>query len=214
MKRSDIFAVLVLGEIVAIFLSFVLRGLEVVFPVPISYLFFSLPILAAIAVFIAYLIGKKIPIIFQFAKFLTVGLANTAVDFGVLNFLMWTTKIYSGKNIILLNSISFLIAVIHSYLWNKLWTFKAKEKTAVAKQFLQFLIISIIGTLLNSGIVYIITTWLSPAAGLSSVSWANAAKLLATGASLVWNFVGYKFIVFKKKEGQQINGGTSNLSQI
>jgi len=213
MKKSDIIAVLILGEIVAVFLSFVLRGLGFIL-FPVWYLFFSLPILALIAVFIAYLIGKKIPIIFQFAKFVTVGLANTAVDFGVLNFLMWTTGIYSGKNIVLLNSVSFLISVTHSYIWNKLWTFRARGKADVAKQFLQFLIVSIIGTLLNSGIVYIITTWLSPVAGLSSVSWANAAKLLATGVSLVWNFVGYKFIVFKKKEEQQANDGTGNLSQI
>jgi putative flippase GtrA len=214
MKKSDIIAVLVLGEIIAVFLGFVARGLELALPFSIGILYFALPILALIAVFIAHLIGKKIPIIFQFAKFITVGLANTAVDFGVLNFLMWTTGVYKGTTVFLLNSASFLVAVIHSYAWNKLWTFKSKEKADVPKQFLQFLIVSIIGLLINGGIVYIITTWLKPMFGLSDVSWANIGKIIATGASLIWNFVGYKFIVFKKKEGQQTNDGTGNLSQI
>lgn len=207
MKKSDIVAVVVLGEILAVFLNFVLKGLEIVFPYPIWILFAALPILALIAVYIAYLIGKKFLIVFQFAKYATVGLANTAVDFGVLNLLMWSTGIYSGKNLFWLNSISFLVAVIHSYVWNKLWTFKAKEKTDAAKQFLQFLVVSIIGVLINSGIVYIITTWVNPMTGKEA--WANLAKLAATIISLLWNFIGYKFIVFKKK-----NDGISNLSQI
>lgn len=205
MKKSDIIATLVLGEIVAIFLIFVLKNLGFTL-FPSWILIFILPILALIAVYIAYLIGKKISVIFQFAKYATVGFANTAVDFGVLNFLMWLTKIYSGKEIFFLNSISFLVAVTHSYAWNKLWTFRAKEKD-ITEQFLQFLAVTLIGLLINGGIVYMITTWLSPMFGLSAIAWANVAKVVATAVSLVWNFIGYKFIVFKKK-----NERTSNLS--
>lgn len=207
MKRSDIVAVVVLGGILAIFLKFILKGLEIVFPYPVWVPFVALPILALIAVYIAYLIGKKFLIVFQFAKYAIVGLANTAVDFGVLNLLMWSTGIYSGKSLILLNSAAFLIAVVHSYIWNKLWTFKAKEKNSAVKEFVQFLVVSIIGTLINSGIVYIITTWVDPMTGKEI--WANIAKGIATIVSLTWNFIGYKFIVFKKKDG-----GISNLSQI
>lgn len=205
MKRSDIISSLILGEIVCVFLFFILRNLGfALFPTWI--LFFVLPVLALIAVYITYLIGKKIPVIFQFGKYATVGFANTAVDFGVLNFLMWLTKIYSGTEIFFLNSISFLVAVSHSYAWNKLWTFKAKEKD-ITEQFLQFVAVTLIGLLLNGGIVYIITTWLSPMFGLSAIVWANVAKVVATAVSLIWNFIGYKFIVFKKK-----NERISNLS--
>lgn len=197
MKRYDVFASLILGEIVAVFLNFILRGLGFNL-FPLWLLFFALPILALLAVFIGWLIGKKIPIIFQFVKYATAGFANTAVDFGVLNLLMWMTNIYSGKTIFLLNSISFLVAVIHSYIWNKFWTFKSTEKN-IAGQFLQFLIVSLIGIVINGAIVYTITTLVSPMFNLSSIAWANSAKVLATIVSLIWNFVGYKFIVFKKK---------------
>jgi putative flippase GtrA len=206
MKKNDIIAVVILGEIVAVFLNFVIKGLNLNFGFPVFILYIALPILALVMNAIFYLIGKRIPIFFQFAKFITVGLANTAVDFGVLNLLMWSSGVYEGKTIILFNVISFLIAAIHSYIWNKLWTFSFKGKSNVANQFLQFIIVSLVGVLINSGIVYIITTWVSSSA--SNGVLVNIAKLVATVVSLIWNFIGYKFIVFKKKDEQP----SSNLS--
>jgi putative flippase GtrA len=87
----------------------------------------------------------------------------------------------------------------NSYLWNKYWTFKKEgsETGQIAREFSQFLAISIVGILLNSGIVYAITTLVSPLFGLSSALLANFAKVLATVVSMVWNFAGYKFFVFK-----------------
>jgi putative flippase GtrA len=207
MKRYDILASLILGEIVAVFLNFVLRGLGFNL-FSLWLLFFILPIIAFLAIFIGWLIGKKIPIIFQFVKYATTGFANTAVDFGVLNLLMWMTGIYSGKTIFLLNSLSFLVAVIHSYIWNRFWTFKSSEKN-VAGQFLQFLIVSLIGIVINGVIVYTITTLVSPMFNLSSVAWANSAKVLATGVALIWNFIGYKLIVFKQKGNVSARGGSA-----
>jgi putative flippase GtrA len=207
MKKSDIMASLVLGLIIGLFLAFILQGFGFGFFSP-WILVLILPILAVIGIFIGEFIGKKIPIILQFVKFIMVGLANTAVDFGILNLLMATTGIYSGTKIFFLNSISFVVSVIHSYFWNKFWTFKAK-KTEATKEFLQFLIVSIIGLLINGGIVYMITTWLKPMFGLKEEYWANAGKVAATAISLIWNFIGYKFIVFKKKNDQ-----SGNLSQV
>ena len=203
MKKADVIASLVLGEIVAVFLVFILRGLNFnLFPLWI--LFIALPTLALIGIYVAFLIGKKISVVFQFAKYATVGFANTAVDFGVLNFLMWLTDIYKGKEIFFLNSISFLLAMTHSYAWNKLWTFRAREKN-VTGQFLQFVGITLIGLLINGIIVYMISTWVSPMLGLSNVAWVNLAKVIATVVSFAWNFTGYKFIVFKKKDGRISN---------
>jgi putative flippase GtrA len=198
MKRGDFIASLILGGIIGLFLAFIMQGFGfglfspwILAPV--------LPVLALIGFVVGDLIGKKIPVILQLIKFIMVGFANTAVDFGILNLLMAMTGIYSGKNIFFLNSISFVVAVIHSYFWNKFWTFKAK-KTEAPKEFLQFLIVSIIGLLINGGIVYMITTWLQPMFGANAVSWANASKIAATAISLIWNFIGYKYIVFKKKD--------------
>jgi putative flippase GtrA len=75
-----------------------------------------------------------------------------------------------------------------------------REKANVVGQFLQFIIISLVGVLINSGIVYIIATWVN--SSTSKEVWVNIAKIVATVVSLIWNFVGYKFIVFKKKNEQ------------
>ncbi len=205
MEKNDLIAVIILGEIIALFLFFILQatgfgGFSLIL------LFVILPALTIIGFYIAHLIGKKILVVFQFAKYAIVGVANTAVDFGVLNLLMWATKIYEGKTIILLNTVSFLVAVVHSYFWNKFWTFrdKKKEKTNNAIQFIQFVVVSLIGTLINSGIVYVVSSLINPACGLSQTAWVNVAKVIATVISLIWNFVGYKLIVFKEiKNGKQ-----------
>lgn len=137
----------------------------------------------------------------QFSKFVVIGFMNTAIDFGVLNLLMWQTGIYRGKWIILLNAIAFAVAVINSYLWNKYWTFRAKEADEpgeIAKEFSQFIMVTLIGLAINTSIVFGVTTFITPFFGLSLELWANLAKAAATGFSLIWNFIGYKFIVFKK----------------
>ena len=133
----------------------------------------------------------------QFSKFIVIGFMNTAIDFAILNFLMWWTGIYSGASIILLNMVSFSIAVFNSYFWNKYWTFRDLDKVE-AKEFSQFILVTLIGLAINSSIVYGVTTLISPMFGISSELWANLAKVVATGFSLIWNFIGYKFIVFNR----------------
>ncbi len=137
-------------------------------------------------------------IVGQLVKFGFVGFLNTAVDFGVLNVLTRLFGIYAGGGVFFLNLVSFSAAVTNSYFWNKYWTFKAGKEGQSAVQFAEFLIVSIIGALINSGILFILTTYISSPAGLSPTLWLNVAKLSATAVSMAWNFVGYKFIVFKK----------------
>lgn len=134
----------------------------------------------------------------QFGKFFIVGILNTGLDFGILNFLMWMTNAYEGQLIVIFNTISFVVAVINSYLLNKYWTFGDKAGSGATTQFAKFLTVSIIGWVLNTGIVYSVTTLVSPIFGLSPALWANFAKAMATGVVLAWNFAGYKLFVFKK----------------
>ncbi len=138
----------------------------------------------------------------QFSKFIIVGGVNTGIDFAILNVLMYLTSINSGPMLFLLNCISFSVAVVNSYYMNRRWTFKEAaaglgDKKATI-QFSQFFVVSIIGIIINGAILTGITTIFAAPFGISDQLWANVAKLFATGASLVWNFVGYKLFVFKK----------------
>lgn len=202
-KKSDVLASLIIGLMVAILfiIAVMIKGYQEKFPFYWS-LIFIVPILCLIGLYLAFLVSKKIKIVFQFTKFVLVGGLNTLIDFGMLNLLMWSTDIYKGSLIIGLNAVSFLTAVTNSYLWNKFWTFKEDreaqvKKESVGKEFSQFIVVSLIGISLNTAIVYLITTFINPIFGLSPVLWANFAKVVATVVSLIWNFIGYKFIVFR-----------------
>jgi len=197
MKRSDIIAILALGEIVAIFLIFVLKNLGY-FPNFIWLLLVVMPIAAFVALALAYFLGKKISVIFQFGKFASVGFANTAVDFGVLNLLIFVSGIAGGIGYSVFKGISFIVATIHSYFWNKFWTFKKKEMKEAEKEFLQFFIVSLIGLGINVGIASLVVIGLGPQWGIASKVWANIGAACGSAIGLIWNFLGYKFIVFKK----------------
>lgn len=140
----------------------------------------------------------RFPILKQLAKFIIVGGINTGIDFFVLNLEMFLTGITSGPSMLLLNSLSFSVATTNSFFMNKHWTFQDKDEKKAGVKFSQFLIVSIIGITINGAVVYLVTSFIDPVFGLSPQLWANVAKLFATGLSLVWNFVGYKFFVFKK----------------
>lgn len=136
-------------------------------------------------------------IIRQFSKFFLVGMLNTGIDFGILNLLMWLFAIYAGSGIIPLKATAFIIANINSYFFNKYWTFKQKQKERIAQEYGKFLIISGIALGIHLAVIYSVTTFVPPIL-MGQKLWANFANILAVGIALTWNFIGYKFVVFKK----------------
>ena len=141
---------------------------------------------------------KKNKTVEQFAKFVVVGVLNTGVDFLILNLEMLFTGINQGPGMFAQNAVSFSVATVNSYFLNKKWSFQDKTTKEQGHQFSQFLIVSIVGLIINSSTVYLITSCIDPLFGISPTLWANLAKAAATGISLIWNFIGYKFFVFKK----------------
>lgn len=133
----------------------------------------------------------------QFSKFVLIGLLNTGIDFGVLNLLMRLFSVYEGSSIIPIKAIAFFIANINSYFCNKYWTFKQKQKEHISQEYSKFLIVSGVALGIHLAIIYSITTFIPPIL-IGEKLWANFANLVAIGLSLIWNFIGYKFIVFKK----------------
>ncbi|MBX4187524.1 MAG: GtrA family protein [Candidatus Doudnabacteria bacterium] len=144
------------------------------------------------------LLQKHRALILQFLRFAVVGVINTAINFAIFNLLIWATGVTKGPMIVPMTGAAFLAANINSYLLNRKWTFKDNSNGEGAKQFSVYLSVSIVGALINIGCVFLLTTYIPPLLGLSEQLWANLANLVATGLSLIWNFVGYKLIVFKK----------------
>jgi putative flippase GtrA len=84
-------------------------------------------------------------------------------------------------------------------LWYLFGLHLSKPSGSSSRQFTAFLIVSIIGLLINSILIAVFSHIFSHGAlaGMNSDSIKNIAKILATVASLVWNFIGYKVAVFK-----------------
>lgn len=80
-------------------------------------------------------------------------------------------------------------------LWQVFGFFKQQVQTQ-QKDYLAFFIVSVIGFLINSLVLYAATTHLILSANAGDN--LNLGKILATICSLVWNFIGYKLFVFKK----------------
>lgn len=197
MKKIDTIISLIIGFLIGIFFFISVRALQL--KIPQSWtLIIIFPFLTPFGLFVASVIGKKVPAIYQMAKFVLVGALNTLIDLGVLNLLMAISGIYFGIFYSIFKAISFLIATINSYLWNKHWTFGKREKIFVPGEYLKFLVIVTIGLLINVTIASFVVNVIGPQFGIKTEFWANIGAFSAILIAWVWNFFGAKFIVFKK----------------
>jgi len=198
-NKGDIVYASINGLIFGVLIPVVLKNLGMQMTLPkyvVIAIFFM--VLAAIGVYIGYLLSKVFGFFFQLAKFGAVGAANFAVDFGVLNLLIFITGVANGWGFTLFKSISFIVAVTNSFFWNKKWTFGKKGQKDTGREFAQFLLVSVIGLLLNAGLASLIVNLIGPLGGIGLKTWANIGTAAASIFVLVWNFLGYKFFVFKK----------------
>ena len=155
-------------------------------------------VLAAVGVYIGYLLSKYIGVIFQIAKFGCVGAANFAVDIGILNLLIFLSGTAAGIAYIVFKVISFTFAVTNSFIWNKIWTFKKVDTKETGKEFGQFIMISVIGLILNATVAGFLVIVVGPMGGIKVKTWASVSAAVASLCVMAWNFLGYKFWVFKR----------------
>lgn len=127
-------------------------------------------------------------------RFVIVGGGNTLLDF-VLLFLFTGL----GVNKFVANYLSTGISMIVSFFVNKSFTFKNKTGNA-KKQFVAFLVVTIIGLwVIQPLVIWVVTHLLTPYVPNEEIN-LFIAKLIATVASLVWNYLLYSRLVFKKLE--------------
>src|SRR3989344_1733646 len=188
--RDFIFAVLI-GEFVALVLLFVGRNVGMAVPFG-RWLPFVFPVLAPLGLYATYFLGRRSPFIFQFGKFFLVGALNTFLDLGILNLFIFLTGIAAGPWFSFFKALSFVATVTNSYFWNKLWTFQSPVGSYVV-----FFVVTGVSFILNVGVATLMVNVIGPQGGIDPKLWANIGALTAVVVTLVWNFLGYKFVVFK-----------------
>ena len=125
-------------------------------------------------------------------RFLVVGGVNTVLDFALLFLLSGL-----GLNKILANTISTGVAFIFSFFANRKFTFKNVDKN-VRKQFIIFTAVTLSGLwLLQPLIIWLSTDFLASYTENDQLI-LFIAKVIATIASMVWNYVLYSRLVFKR----------------
>jgi len=205
MKKIDIISPIVLGLIIAALIISLLKVLETQLQISGDKailiwvaLIVLVPSSLVLWVYITFHLGKRRHIFFQFGKFLPIGVANTAIDFGSLNLLILMSGVDKGLWFSVFKGISFVCAVANSYLWNRYWTFEGGGTEGIGRQFLKFLIVAGIGFVINVAVASFIVNYVEPFGGVSPILWANIGAFASIVLVIIWNFLGYKFLVFKK----------------
>jgi len=165
-----------------------------------------------IGLLVAHYIGRKLHVVWQLAKFMVTGGLNALVDLGILSILIFFFRSNFGidakKTLLTLGititfyslykSISFIIANINSYFWNKHWTFEKKSAGKSGVEFFQFFVVSVVGFLVNVIVASYVFKSIPAIGSLTNDQWGLIGAAAGSIAGLAWNFLGYKFWVFKK----------------
>lgn len=126
---------------------------------------------------------RKLAELYQAGRFAFVGVVNTLVDFGVFTILTHLL----GVSVYLSQAAGYCAGVVNSYLLNRSWTFRSKERLfgpALAK----FLLLSGGMLLFSTGIMYLCYDQ----AGLPKL----VSKVIVTAAVMAVNFLANRFWVF------------------
>lgn len=198
MTKTDIVFALLAGAGVAWLASGIIKdyGLEIKYLGWIMAIF--LPLLSLFGLWVCYLLGKKYLFIFQAGKFLLIGILATLVDLSVFKFLSLIILYNTWLTKACFKAASFLVATFAKYWGNKFWAFESKEMGAVGKEIAQFYIVTLIGMGINVGVFTLVVNVLGPQFGTPAKIWETFGVIFAAVVVSVWNFLGYKFIVFKK----------------
>jgi putative flippase GtrA len=198
MKKIDFILALITGEGVAWLFIWLLKNSPLNLPFLNWLLPILFPILAVFGIWIAEIIGRKFLFVYQLAKFVLVGAFFAVFDLIILNSLM----AYFGitKEEILKYSIfvvvSFTIATTFKYFANKYWAFEKFEKERMEKEFGIFFLITAISGIIQVSVASLLFKFLILA--VSPLLAGNIGKILGIVVASVWNFICYKFLVFKK----------------
>lgn len=145
----------------------------------------------------------------RFVKFGLIGVLNTLVDFCVF-YVMDRWVIREGPTLVLLgaalvtgpylsNAIAYVVANVHSFVWNKLWTFEKRDRVTKGEA-LRYLATSagyvLISTVSLAVCIRILS--LPLLAPLVPEGWTNLlAKLPTACVTIFYNYLMNKFWVFK-----------------
>ena len=126
---------------------------------------------------------KTRKLLIQIFKFTIVGGIATVIDFVFL----YIFREFCHFPVLVSNTLSFCISVIYNYIASVKWVYDVNKDKNAKKQFIIFIIFSVLGLLLNNLIMWITVEFLS--------IYYLLAKIIATAIVMVFNFVTRKIFL-------------------
>lgn len=128
----------------------------------------------------------------QFVRYAVIGVFNVCVHLTLFNLFF-----FLGLKALVANAVAFFFASINSFVLNKAWAFRDRDRGALVRQYLVFLFFTLIGLGLHTGAFALLLKPLHPHGTLGK----NIALLAALPVSVVWNFTCYRLWTFNPTAG-------------
>ncbi len=126
-------------------------------------------------------------LISQFMKFGIVGVIAFVIDYG---FMVLLTEVF-GVPYLISTTLSFIISVIFNYFASMRFVFKRKDDMSRRREFIIFVVLSVIGLVINDVFMWLMVDFLFIDYRIS--------KIVVTFIVAVWNFVTRKIFLEAKE---------------
>lgn len=123
----------------------------------------------------------------QFMKFGIVGVIAFVIDYG---FMVLLTEVFSVPYLIS-TTVSFIISVVFNYFASMRFVFKRKDDMSRRREFIIFVVLSVIGLVINDVFMWLMVDFLFIDYRIS--------KIVVTFIVAVWNFVTRKIFLEAKE---------------
>lgn len=139
----------------------------------------------------------------RFIKFACVGVIGAVVDFGSFNVMLTM-----GIATTVANTISFFLAIISNFIWNRYWTYPDSRSKNLVRQFAQFFSVNASGLVIRwpivrfgeAAMVGLVTATGLFNSALSARLGANLIVACAVGIVMFWNFFVNRYYTYNDVE--------------
>lgn len=130
----------------------------------------------------------------RFIKFAIVGGVGFVIDTGTLSLLVFLLRLNGDNERLLAKAISFALAVISNFTWNRRWTYPESRSKPMSKQLVQFFVLNVIGLGINLAVFRLVDSLLNPMLGLALALYG--AQIAAVSIAMFWNFAANRLVTY------------------
>lgn len=208
-SKADFWRAIIVGELIALLALPVFKNLGLfaffsgfgsgIFYLCIGLWLIFLPLAAAGGLFAVFRLSvPRWPECYRIAKYGIIGLLNSFLTLGILNFLIIVSGIDRGLWFDAFYAAACAGGVTNAFFWNKFWTFNAGGTEKIRQEYVKFFAVAGTTTLINIFLMHILVNIIGVYFSFNLKIWANVSSVFLVLVSFFGNFFGWKIFVFNK----------------